>query len=118
MDKQASREDLIAALAQDMTPVERVKPAHGAALIAFAAVVASACCIFIFEFWAGQLTGDAPPFFWITNGLLLLLGASSVSGLVASALPRVGSRGNAPFWSAGMLALAPITAFITVVSWA
>ena len=117
MDKHASREDLIAALAQDMTPVERVKPVQGAALIAFAAVVASVCCIAIFEFWFGQLTGDASPFFWVTNGLLLLLGASSVSGLVASALPRIGVRGSAPFWSAGLLALAPITAFITVLSW-
>ena len=117
MEKQQSREALIAAMAADMAPVQRVKPSQGAALIAFAAVVASVCCIAIFEFWTGQITGDASPFFWITNGLLLLLGASSVSGLVSSALPRVGSRGNAPFWSAGMLALAPISAFITVLSW-
>ncbi|MDJ0979281.1 MAG: DUF1109 domain-containing protein [Erythrobacter sp.] len=116
MEKQSTREDLIAALAQDMTPVERVKPAQGAGLIAFATLVAGVACIAIFEFWTGMVTGEASAFYWITNGLLLLLGAASTSGVVASALPRVGSRGNAPYWSAAMLAVVPIAAIITVVS--
>ena len=114
MEKQQSREDLIAALTEDLTPVERVKPAQGAWLIAFAAVVASVCCIAIFEFWTGMFTGEASAFYWITNALLLVLGAASTSGLVASALPRVGARGNAPYWSAAMLRMAPLTAIISV----
>lgn len=61
-----------------------------------------------------MLTGEASAFYWITNGLLLLLGAASASGLVASALPRVGTRGNAPYWSAAMLGMAPRTTIITV----
>ncbi|NQX94270.1 MAG: DUF1109 domain-containing protein [Erythrobacter sp.] len=116
MEKQQSREALIAALTEDMTPVQRVTPAQGAWLIAFAAVVASVCCIVIFEFWTGMFTGEASAFYWITNALLLVLGAASTSGLVASALPRVGSRGNAPYWSAAMLGMAPLTAVITVAS--
>ena len=116
MEKQASREDLIAALAQDMTPVERVKPPQGAALIAFATIVAGAACIAIFEFWFGMFTGEASAFYWMANGLLLLLGAASASALVAGALPRVGARGSAPYWSAAMLGVAPIVAIITVIS--
>lgn len=116
MDKQATREDLIAALANDLTPVQRVKPSQGAALIAFATLVAGASCIAIFEFWTGMLTGGASAFYWITNGLLLLLGASSTSALIAGALPRVGARGAAPYWSAAMLSVVPIAAIITVIS--
>ena len=116
MEKQPSREALIAAMTEALAPVQRVNPAHGAWLIAFASVVAGACCIVIFEFWSGMLTGEASAFYWITNGLLLLLGAASTSSLVSSALPRVGARGNAPFWSAAMLAMAPIAAVITVLS--
>lgn len=116
MEKQQTREALIAALAEDLAPVQRVKPAHGAALIAFAVLVAGACCVAIFEFWSGMLAGEASAFYWITNGLLLLLGAAATSGLVASAIPRVGARGNAPYWSAAMLAMAPLAAIITIAS--
>lgn len=114
MQKRRSRENLIAALADDLAPVERLKPALGIWLIAFAALVAGLCCVVIFEFWSGMLTGEASAFYWITNGMLLLLGAASTSGLVASALPRVGARGHAPYWSAAMLAMAPVAAIITV----
>lgn len=116
MEKYSNREDLIAALTEDLTPVQRVKPAQGAWLIAFAALVAAVCCIVIFEFWTGMLTGQASAFYWITNGLLLLLGAATTSSLVTGALPRVGTRGAAPFWSAAMLAVVPIVTVIMVIS--
>ncbi len=116
MQKQTTREDLIAALTEDLSPVKPVKPMHGAWLIAFAALVAGAACIAIFELWTGMFTGEASAFYWMTNGLLLLLGAASTSGLVASALPRVGARGAAPYWSAAMLGVVPIVAMIIVVS--
>ena len=116
MEKQPTREDLIAALTEDLTPVVRVKPAQGAGLIAFATIVAGACCIAIFELWTGMFTGEASAFYWITNLLLLLLGAASTSGLVSSAIPRVGSRGAAPYWSAAMLGVVPIVAIIIVTS--
>lgn len=116
MEKQPTREDLIAALTDDLTPVQRVTPAHGAGLVAFATLVAAVCCIMIFEFWSGMLTGQASAFYWVTNLLLLLMGAASTSSLVAGALPRVGARGSAPFWSAAMLAVIPIVTIIIVIS--
>ena len=74
MTKPKSRADLIAALAEDLAPVRRVRPWEGAALIAIATLVAAIAASAMFTFWSGILTGEASPFFWIANGLLLLLG--------------------------------------------
>ena len=63
-----------------------------------------------------MFTGEASAFYWITNLLLLLLGAASTSSLVASALPRVGSRASAPYWSAAMLGVIPVVAIVIVTS--
>ncbi|KWV91835.1 DUF1109 domain-containing protein [Erythrobacter sp. YT30] len=116
MEKYSNRADLIAALSDDLTPVARVKPRDGMLLIVFATLAAALASIAIFEFWPGMLNGEASAFFWITNGLLAVLGSASMVGLVGGALPRVGTRGNAPFWSAAMLAVMPIAALITLLS--
>ena len=116
MEKHQSREDLIAALTEDLAPVKPVRPREGAALIVFAAIAASIACIAIFGFWTGIVTGAASPFFWISNGLLALVGAASTSALVSSTMPRVGPRGSAPAWSTAMLAILPVTAIITLAS--
>lgn len=111
-----SREDLIAAMAEELTPVRRVRPREGAALIGFATVVAGIASVVYFGFWSGIPAGDASAFFWITNGLLLLLGCASTAALSALALPRVGARANAPWWSAAMLGVIPAAALITLLS--
>ena len=116
MQKQPTREDLIAALTEDLTPVSPIKPTQGALLIAFATIVAGGCCIAIFEFWTGMFTGEASPLYWITNLLLMLLGAASTWALAQGAMPRVGTRGSAPYWSAAMLAVVPVVALIIIVS--
>lgn len=113
MKKHANRADLIAALTEDLQPVDRMRSAHGAWLIAFATLVAWIVSVVIFDFWEGMLHGEASPFFWIANGLLLLLGAASSSALVAGTLPRVGHRPNAPSWAFAMLAVLPLAAIIT-----
>ncbi|MEE4154253.1 MAG: DUF1109 domain-containing protein [Erythrobacter sp.] len=111
-----SREQLIAALSDEIAPVRRVRPREGAALITFATAIAGLGAIAIFGFWSGMITGAASPFFWIGHGLLALVGAASTSALVASALPRVGPRSCAPAWSGAMLAVLPLAALITLVS--
>lgn len=111
-----TREELIAALTEDMEPVSRVTPMQGSMLIGFATLIAAAASIAGFEFWSGMLTGEASGFFWITNGLLLVLGLASTAALVAGALPRVGARGNAPEWSALMLAVVPVAAVLMLFS--
>lgn len=111
-----SREDLIASLTEDLTPVKRVTPRQGAALITFGAMLSGLACIAIFGFWAGMFQGQASPFFWIANGLLALTGAASTAALAAMGTPRVGTRGAAPFWSAAMLGIMPLTAIISYLT--
>ncbi|UAB78142.1 DUF1109 domain-containing protein [Erythrobacter sp. SCSIO 43205] len=116
MDKFNSREDLIAALTEDVTPVKPVRPVQGAGLIIAASVAASIACIVIFGFWQGMINGEASPFFWISNGLLALVGASSTTALVASAMPRVGAQSSHHKWSLAMLSILPVAALIAFIS--
>jgi len=112
MTMPVSRAELIAALAADAAPVRRVRRWEGAALIAAATLAAAVGASAVFSFWTGILSGAASPFFWITNGLLLLLGAASSAALVAGALPQVGPRANAPAWAFAMLCVLPLAALI------
>jgi len=116
MEKRNSREDLIAALTEDLTPVRRVTARDGVVIIAFAAVLVAALCAAIFGFWFGMLEGEASPFFWITNGLLALTGAASTGALAAMGVPRIAPKTSAPFWSAAMLGILPLTAIITFLT--
>ena len=116
MEKYSNREDLIAAMTEDLKPVTRVKPVEGMVLIAFATIVASVASIAAYDWWDGLLTGEASGYFLITHGLLLVLGAASTAALVTSAMPRVGSRANAPLWSAIMLGIVPLGAIISLLS--
>ncbi len=111
-----SREDLIAALTEDLTPVRRVSPVEGGLLIATATLIAFGLSVFFYQFWTGLVTGEASGYFWITHGLLMVLGVSSTASLVASSRPRVGIHANAPMWSAAMLAIVPVAAVIGLFS--
>lgn len=116
MQKHPNREDLIAAMTEDLKPVRRAKATDGIMLIAFSAIIACIASIAVYEWWDGLLTGEASGYFLITHGMLLVLGAASTVGLVSSAMPRVGSRTNAPFWSALMLAILPVGAILALMS--
>lgn len=116
MNNYSNREELIAALSEDLTPVKRVKPRDGAVLIGFAAVIAAVASIAVYEWWSGLLTGQASGYFLITHALLLVLGVASTAALVSGVQPRVGMRGNAPFWGAIMLAALPIGAVLNLLS--
>lgn len=116
MEKHKTREDLIAALTEDITPVTPVRPQQGIALIAFASVAAMISCIVIFGFWTGMINGQASPYFWISNLLLAVVGASSATALVSTVSPRVGAQSTAPWWSTAMLAVLPVAAFLAVMS--
>ncbi|TRD11753.1 DUF1109 domain-containing protein [Erythrobacter insulae] len=111
-----SREDLIASMTENLAPVRRVKPIEGVLLIAAATAIATIGSIAIHEFWWGLLHGEASGYFLITHGLLLIVGLASAAGIIASAQPRVGSRGNAPAWSFAMLSIVPAAAIISLIS--
>lgn len=116
MTEHTNRADLIAAMTEDLTPVKRVKPAEGLAMIGFATVVAAIASIAIFDFWQGMVNGEASGYFWITNLFLLVLGAASSMAIVASALPRVGARANAPVWGAAMVGVLPVAGLLSLLS--
>lgn len=111
-----SREDLIASLTEGVTPVRRLRPQHGLLMVGFATLLAAAAAIFVHGFWMGVINGEASAYFWITNGLLLVVGVASSAALVAGALPRVGTRANGPLWAAAMLAVVPVAAIIGLLS--
>jgi hypothetical protein len=115
MNKLTSRADLIAALAESSTPVRRTRTWEGAALIIAATAAAAIGASGVFRFWSGILAGEASPYFWIANGLLLMLGAASTTALVAGALPQVGPRPNAPVWAFAMLGVLPLAAVIQLL---
>lgn len=116
MDKFENRDALIAALTEDITPVTPLRQSHGAALIAFATVVSGIACVVIFGFWSGMINGQASPYFWISNGLLALVGASSTTALVSTISPRVGAQSTGPQWSVAMLAVLPVAAMLAILS--
>jgi len=64
-----------------------------------------------------MINGEASPYFWISNGLLALVGASSTTALVSSVTPRVGGQTTGPQWSVAMLAILPIAAIIAFMSY-
>lgn len=109
------RDALIRELTEGITPVRRVTRGQGFALVAFATLAAALAAVAIHDFWMGVVNGEASAMFWITNLLLLLLGAASTSALVASAMPRVGARSSAPLWAAAMLGVVPLAALITLI---
>ena len=116
MNTNSNRADLIASLTEDLTPVARVKPGHGVALIGAATLIAGMASIAIFGFWSGMISGEASGYFWITNGLLGVLGAASTAALVASALPRVGARSNAAMWGTAMIGVLPVAGLLSLLS--
>lgn len=116
MEKYSNRNDLIAALTDDLAPVARVKPVEGAAMVGLATLAAGLISFAYFGFWTGMVSGEASGYFWITNGLLAVLGSASTATLVATALPRVGARANAVLWGSAMIGVLPVAGLLSLVS--
>jgi hypothetical protein len=111
----SSREDMIASLTQDLEPVRAYSARNGAALLAIAGGLTVIGVLLIEGIWHGMTNGDASAFFWVTNGLLTLLGLASSAAVIAMASPRVGGRSDAPLWLGVMLVILPIVAVLSVV---
>ena len=110
------RKNIIAGLTEELEPVRAFRRTDGVILVAAAAVVTIVGIVLFEGLWMGFTDGTAAPFFWITNGLLLLLGLASAGAAIAMASPRVGVSYEAPKWAAAMVGVLPVAAFITVVS--
>lgn len=101
---------LIDELASDLAPVKPIRLWHGVALVAASAVATVVLVELLDGLWRGILAGRASPEFFITNGMLALLGAAASLAVIRMASPRVGNTHEGARWSAVMLAILPLTA--------
>ena len=111
-----NRDDLIAGLTEELAPVRSFSERDGMTLVVVAAVATFLGVLAIEGLWIGAFQGEAAPFFWVTNGLLLLLGLASAGAVIAMASPGVGNSHDAPKWSFAMLGVLPLAALSSVVS--
>ncbi len=109
------RDNLIAGLTEELAPVRSFRFADGAVLVTLAVLATVLAVSFLQGLWSGIVTGEAGPFFWITNGLLLLLGLASASAVITMASPHVGARHDSPNWAAAMVAILPAAAIISLL---
>lgn len=116
MTMNKNRDDLIAGLTEELAPVRSFSERDGMTLVVVAAVATFLGVLAIEGLWIGAFRGEAAPFFWVTNGLLLLLGLASAGAVIAMASPGVGNRHDAPKWSFAMLGVLPLAALSSVVS--
>lgn len=106
---------LIEDLAADLEPVKPFKMRDGLVLVALALVAAVIAVEFIFEIWRGAFTGDASTIFWVTNGLLIVLGFAAGTTVLNMASPRVGNRHDGPKWALAMTAILPVAVMLPLL---
>ncbi len=103
---------LIDELSYDLDPVRPLRLSGGLALVALAVIATVVLVELLDGLWRGVMAGEASPMFFITNGMLALLGAAASFAVLRMASPHVGNTHDGARWSAGMLALLPITALM------
>ena len=106
---------MIAGLTEDLAPVRAFKARDGAAWVGLAAIVSLFGVVLLEGFWHGILAGEAAPFFWVTSGLLLVLGLAATSAVIVMASPRVGNRHEGPNWAMAMAAVLPAGALLSLL---
>lgn len=115
MNMNPNRDNLIAGLTEELSPVRAFRTRDGIALLA-AAMLATLVGVELIEgLWRGILAGEAAPFFWVTSGLLLMLGLAASGAVIAMSSPGVGNRHDAPKWACAMLAVLPLAAIVSVL---
>ena len=112
MTMNTNREAMIAQMTEELAPVRPFNPAHGALLVGFAVLVTVLAVEFAEGLWRGILAGEAAPFFWVANGLLLVLGIASTVAVIAMSSPKVGGHNGAPKWASAMAGVLPVAALI------
>lgn len=107
---------LIDQLSEDLTPVRTMKFRDGM-LMAITALVASVLIVaFVNGLWQAGLAGQASPYFYITNALLLAVGFAGATSVITMASPRVGNRHDGPRWAMAMLGVLPVVGVITLLA--
>ena len=103
---------LIDELASDLAPVAPIRLWHGIALVAISALATVLLVELLDGLWRGVIAGRASTEFFITNGMLALLGAAASFAVIKMASPHVGNTHDGARWSVLMLGILPITALV------
>jgi hypothetical protein len=106
--------ELIEALADDLPPVRAMHFGEGMLLLGTAAGLTAVAVSMIYGLREAAFSGAASPYFYIVNGLLVLLGIASAASVISMALPRVGNRHDGPRWAMAMVGILPVAALISL----
>lgn len=107
---------MIAGLADQLEPVRSFAPRDGFAMLGLASLAAVAVVHLTKGVWLDGLDGSASPFFWVANGLILVLGLAAAATVIHMASPWVGNRHENPVWASAMVGVLPITVLINALS--
>jgi hypothetical protein len=108
--------DLIEALADDLQPVRAMRFGDGMALLGTAVAATAVAISMIFGLRDAVFNGSASPYFYIVNGLLVLLGIANAASVISMASPRVGNRHDGPRWAMAMAGVLPVAALISLLA--
>ena len=109
-----SNPSLIDELTSDLEPVQPIRLWQGVALVIVSALATIALVETFDGLWTGALQGHASTEYFITNGMLALLGAAASFAVIKMGSPHVGNSHDGARWSALMVALLPLTAAIVL----
>lgn len=103
---------LIDQLVDDLVPVRPIRMLHGVVLTVTTVMITLALVEFFEGLRREVFAGKASGFFFITNGMLAVLGTAAALAVLRMVNPRVGNDHEGARWSATMLALLPLTALL------
>jgi hypothetical protein len=104
------------ALAADLVPVRRVRPADAFIAVGAALLAAVLMVVLGFGLRADLAQGTLLPIVVLRSGVLLVLGMAALSAVIAAARPGVGQMSHGWRWALGMAALFPVTSAIMMVA--
>lgn len=107
---------MIAGLADGLEPVRAFTPRDGFAMLGLASLAVVAVVHLTKGVWFDGIGGTATPFFWVANGLILVLGLAAAANVIRMASPWVGNRHETPVWASAMVGVLPLTVLISVLS--
>lgn len=107
---------LIERITADTAPVRPLRKGRGLALAGLAFVVTLVAMLFLLGARHGLMTGHVSVDFLVANGLLLMLGLSCVTSVVAMASPQVGAGHDGPKWAIAMAGVLPAAGILSATA--
>ncbi|MCJ2179145.1 NrsF family protein [Novosphingobium album (ex Hu et al. 2023)] len=107
---------LIDRITTDTAPVRPLRKGRGLALAGLAFMVTLVAVLFVLGARHGLMTGQFSVYFLVVNGLLLVLGLSCVTTVVAMASPQVGAGHEGPKWAIAMVGVLPAAAVLSATA--